>query len=1092
MSRDDERQRVGSAPTVRAGAERAAPPPTTFAPGEVVASRWKVVRFLAQGGMGEVYEAEDLELGERVALKTVRPEVAEEAGTLDRFKREIQLARKIAHPNVCRLFDLGFHTRGEGAGAERIVFLTMELLSGEPLAQRIGKGPLPLGEARAIAAQVAAALDAAHAAGIIHRDLKPDNILIVAEGGVTRAVVTDFGLARTHTGTDAFRTGTGGFLGTPAYMAPEQVEAGVLGPAVDVYAFGILLYELATGQLPFVAETPLALAVRRLTHPPIAPTTYRADLDPRWERAILRCLERQPDQRYARAGEAVAALTGPPSLRDLLPPWAPFAAIGAAVGALTLGGLVLFGKAAPKEKSRPAAPGAKHAAPAPRPPQAHVPVKIRPSIAVLGLRDVAARGGTDLAGGALELMVTAALQHDPSLRVVPPERVMRARHDLGLFGPIERLPNGAIARLRAQLGCDALFVGTVQAKPRRVDAALVTAMDQRAPINVSWPVNDQDAQLAALVAEGALAAFTGRRAAAEVRPELVAAARAALPLRPEAIPPFVDGMLRLAVGDAGRARPSLERAARVDPDHLGTQAALADALLRVGANERANAAALRALDLGPKLDKAARLRIELRHAFAARMLPRAIEILQALSALEPDELEHGLALAQVLLRAGRAGEAQRTLEALAALPDPPGQDPRIALGLGAAHAQEHDAAGALEALARAEARASGLGMRTTLADARLLEAEVRFERSELDAARQAIAEALRLYEALHLRPSEVRALGLFARLDAELGQLASAKKAYEALAARAHEAGDATLQAEVLADLSFVLGRAGDLEAARRVVDQALALGRDAASEPAIVLGLEAEGALALRTGEVHKAREALEEAVRDLARLGFGARAVRATLALGELELQAGRPEEAQKHLEAAVERAGEGPLLALSRARLADALVDLGRLEPALVAARSALEVATRGHRPDAVAAAHASIARALVAAGKLTDASAVIERAIASGEKSESLDVRLEVALVAARLRIQVRESGELQSVRDALEAALAEAHRAGALPAELDARILLGALEQRQGRTEAARARLAAVDKAARDAHLLGIAQRAAAVLRSAPRAQDAMP
>ncbi len=1093
VSRDDDRQRVGSAPTVRAGTERGAVPATTFKAGEIVASRWKIVRFLAQGGMGEVYEAEDIELGERVALKTVRPEVAEEAGTLDRFKREIQLARKIAHPNVCRLFDLGFHTRGEGERTERVVFLTMELLEGEPLAQRIGKGPMPLAEARAIATQVAAALDAAHAAGIIHRDLKPDNILIVAEGGVTRAVVTDFGLARTHTGTDAFRTGTGGFLGTPAYMAPEQVEAGVLGPAVDVYAFGILLYELATGQLPFAAETPLALAVRRLTHPPIPPTTYRTDLDPRWERAILRCLERQPERRYARAGDAVAALSQARRLRDLLPPWAPFAGVGAAVGVLTLGGLLVFGGKPPGKAKAPGhASAGKPTTPAARKAEPRTPVKLRSSIAVLGFRDVTARGGGDVAGPALEQMVLAALRSDPSVRVVPPERVQRARQDLGLAGPLERLPVGAVARLRAQLGCDALLVGTVQAKPRRIDATISWAADKRAPLSVSQPPAQppDDATLAGLVTEAALASLAGKAPPAEARPELVKAAREALP-RIEALRSFVEGTLRLTAGDAGRARALLERAAQLDKDHLATQVALSEALLRLGASERANAAALRALDLGPKLDKAGRLRIELRHAFAARMLPRAVEILQTLTTLEPDEPEHALALAEVLLRAARPTEARRTLEALAALPEPLGQDPRVALGLGAAYAQERDVPAALEALTRAAARAGALGMRGTLADARLLEADLRFERSELDLARQSVGEALRLYEALRLHGSEVRALGLLARLDAELGHLASARKAYEALVARAHDT-DAAVQAEVLADLALVLARAGELAEARKVIEQVLALGRDATSEAAIALGLEAQGALALRAGEVDRGREALEEASRDLARLGLGPRATRATLTLGELELRAGRPEEARRRIEAAVARAGEGPLFALAKARQADALVELGQLEPALGAARAAIEAATRGHRPDGVATAHAAHARVLLAMGKLTDASGAIERAVASGEKSESLDVRLEVALVAARLRLQVREPTELQAVRDALEAALAEAHRAGALPAELETRILLGLLELRLGRGEAARARLGAVEKAAREAHLGAIARHAEAAGRSAPHDKDPMP
>src|SRR6266568_4098545 len=215
--------------------------PLTYKAGDRVAERYRIVRALGEGGMGEVYEAEDLLLKERLALKTLRGPVADDEATVARFKREIQLARKVTHPNVCRLFDVGIDRR---AGGE-VAFLTMELLDGETLAARLKRaGPMSTAEALPIVEQVAAALAAAHEAGIIHRDLKCANVILVG----SRAVVTDFGLARVVAeGADQV-TGDGGIVGSPAYMAPEQVEGGRrLTAAVDIYAFGVVLFEMVTG-----------------------------------------------------------------------------------------------------------------------------------------------------------------------------------------------------------------------------------------------------------------------------------------------------------------------------------------------------------------------------------------------------------------------------------------------------------------------------------------------------------------------------------------------------------------------------------------------------------------------------------------------------------------------------------------------------------------------------------------------------------------------------------------------------------------------------------------------------------------------------
>ncbi len=278
------------------------------------------MRFLARGGMGEVYEVEDTAFGGRLALKTVRPEVASDLAGLGRLKREFQLARRVTHPHVCRLFDLVTHAGPDG---ER-VGLTMELLHGESLADRLEReGRLPAADASVILRQIAEALAAAHAASVIHRDLKPGNVSLEAAAGPgapVRAVVTDFGLARPtatrHEPDPQPLTEAHVVMGTTAYMAPEQARGDPLTPACDVWAFGVVAYETLTGRRPFEGDTPLSIVVRAARERPTRPSRLVPTLDPHWDEVILRCLEFEPERRPHDGAALIGLLDRPRSLAD--------------------------------------------------------------------------------------------------------------------------------------------------------------------------------------------------------------------------------------------------------------------------------------------------------------------------------------------------------------------------------------------------------------------------------------------------------------------------------------------------------------------------------------------------------------------------------------------------------------------------------------------------------------------------------------------------------------------------------------------------------------------------------------------------------
>jgi serine/threonine-protein kinase len=295
-----------STPTRTSFQPASAPPPSSspslpaagarFLPGATLAGRYRIVGPLGRGGMGEVYRADDLKLGQPVALKFLPRELERDASRLERLLNEVKLARQVAHPNVCRVYDV--------AEVDGHHFLSMEYVDGEDLASLLRRiGRLPQDKAAQISRQLCAGLAAAHEQGILHRDLKPANVMIDGRG---RAKITDFGLAQLAGGDEA----AGVIAGTPGYMAPEQATGGELTPRSDLYALGLVLYELFTGKRVFDAKTPAELIRQQRESTPTSPTTLVSGLDETVERAILRCLEKDPANRPASALAVAASLPG--------------------------------------------------------------------------------------------------------------------------------------------------------------------------------------------------------------------------------------------------------------------------------------------------------------------------------------------------------------------------------------------------------------------------------------------------------------------------------------------------------------------------------------------------------------------------------------------------------------------------------------------------------------------------------------------------------------------------------------------------------------------------------------------------------------
>jgi len=276
----------------------------------LIAGRFRLLRAVGRGGMGEVFEAQDLQLNDRVALKIIRPDIAANPAVAERFKREILLGKRIANANVCRIHDLGTDRAAHGS---EMFFLTMEFLHGETLSARLRRGPMSMAEALPLLENLADGLTAAHEAGIVHRDFKSGNVMLVQGAQRTRAVITDFGLARAvHDSAEREPlTKPGAVTGTVGYMAPEQIRGERAGPAADIYALGVVAYQMVTGKLPFDGATDMSVALQHLNSDPPPPRKITPSLDANWEAAILGCLRKDPQERFASAADFKQALLSP-------------------------------------------------------------------------------------------------------------------------------------------------------------------------------------------------------------------------------------------------------------------------------------------------------------------------------------------------------------------------------------------------------------------------------------------------------------------------------------------------------------------------------------------------------------------------------------------------------------------------------------------------------------------------------------------------------------------------------------------------------------------------------------------------------------
>ena len=1075
-----------------------------LAPGTLLASRYRVRRALGGGGMGDVWEAEDLELGAVVALKTLR--AARDERSLERFRREILLARKVTHPNVCRIFDLGWHASPAG----RVAFLTMELLPGETLEERVRReGPLPLEAARRVLEDVARGLDAAHAAGVVHRDLKSANVMLVpAESGGEKAVVTDFGLATGRAaGSGPRLTDVVEIVGTPDYMAPEQVEGGEIGPATDVYALGIVAYEVLSGRLPFEGATPMSRAVRRLGEEPAPlPEGGPAAVPPHVRAAISRALAREPERRFASASDFVRAFAPPGGadgatrLRERPVARRPRRALAAAgAGALLVSAVAAFVLL--------------------RRPEPHAPEPGRRSIAILGFANLSGLPETAWLGTAITEMLATELAAAEGLRPLPGETVARARTELGLEGS-QTLSPETLARLRKGTGAALVVHGTY------------LDLGARGSGRVRLDVRLVDASSGELVAsfseagdEAALDAVTAR-AGGRLRDSLGASlrqgARRETRRDREAARLHAEGLARLRLFDTRAAEPFLRKAAERDPSDPALHAALAEALWRLGRDAEARAAARAAFARLDGLGREERLAAEGKLQEILGETKKAVEALRELRRLYPDDLEYGLQLAAVQAESGDAKGSLETVAALRKLPPPAGDDVRLDLAEARALWEAESFGPQVEMASRAAGRAAedgltgvqaralrllGTGLRglgktdeaakafgearalfaregDRAAEARVLRdtAGVAWDRGDLATCRRQVEEALAIFRETGDERGLAVALETMAVLEKQQGRPAEARRYVSEARDLYVRQGDEGRRLQAVHTLANILVSEGDLEGAsrhyREVIEGATARG----SEEQAGLAEANLGFVLVWRGELAEARTMLEAAAGAFRRSGGRRNEASALRGLARVDREEERLDDAAARLRAAAEaeRAAGGTTGAAAAFAEGELLLAKGDVKGAAAAIDRLAVAAAKEPGPEAEASLHELRARLALALGRAGEADAAARKALEAAGRAKDLEPEVvpRLRLVAARAGAAAGRKAEALRDLGALER---EARTGALLLVALDAALARGETELALGRSGEARELLASLAAEARGRRAVRVAAAAEGLL-----------
>ncbi len=1004
-------------------------------------------RLLGRGGMGAVYLARrsDQEFDQLVAIKMIRRGMDSDL-VVRRFRHERQILATLNHPHIARLFDGG--TTPDG-----LPYFVMEYVAGMPIDRYADEHRLTTVERLRLCFGVFDAVQHAHDHHIVHRDLKPGNVLVTAAG---EPKLLDFGIAKIldpGNDTDSTMTSLARPM-TPDYASPEQILGQPVTPATDVYALGLLLYELLTGHHPYrlASRTPAELARVVCDVDPDRPSTVvtrantvvrgdgttaataPAEISATREKSpealrrrlagpldaiVLKALRRPPALRYASA----AALAD--DVRRYLEDQPVLAArdawryrggrlvrrhrTAAGVAALLLATIAITAAAArlwvaPVHQEATAAPV--------RTPQ-------RPSVAVAGFANLSGRPADQWLATALAEMLTTELAGGGQFRVVPADVVTRVVGDLGLTGEAS-LPAASIERLRTALAADNLVLGsfvTSGPESRRSLRVDVRVLRTDGPVGVASVGGEAD--LFAVMADTGRQLRT-RLGLPESEPGAATAARAAFPRGLEATRLYAEGLRRLRLLDAVAAQGLFAKAAMLEPANPLIQTALASAWTALGYDGRATEAARKAFESSAVLTREDRLKVEGRLYEAQHTPGKAVDVYRTLWGFFSDNIEYGLLLSAAQTSAGRAADALETVAGLRRAPAPQNADPRIDLAEAQAAAALGDFPRELAAIQRALRRAGETGSRLLVARARLLEGRSYFNQGEPARAEQSLDAARSVFLEAGDRSGAASALNSLGSVLADQQDITRAERMYEQSMATSEEIGDRRAMSSALNNLGILFKDQGRLAEALAAHRRSLALRREIGERNWTAVSLSNIGVVLFEQDHLREATAYYEQSLALCREIGDKRGLVRALHNLAVVQREAGRLPEARVALEESLAtraEIGDKRGQVIGRVELGMVQLAQGEIAAARATEDEAIRLGGEARLKPGIAQATFQLGEIALASGDLAAARRHHEEALATRREMKETRTAMESRLALAA--VAVEEGRFAEAERDAQE-------------------------------------------------------------------------
>ena len=906
--------------------------------GMVVAGRYEILETLGKGGMGSVYKARDQELDRLVALKVIRPELARNTAIVDRFKQELRLSHLVTHKNVIRMYDLG-----EDTGMR---FITMEFVEGRDLRSIIEQhGKLPPAEAVAILQQICRALEAAHAVGILHRDLKPQNIMQDAHG---RIVVMDFGLARTIEGDGM--TQSGAMVGTMEYMSPEQALGQDLDQRSDIFALGLICYEMLTGNMPFRAESALASLIRRTQERAAAVTVHDPNIPGALAGIVSKCLERDVTQRYANTGEILHDLeawegkrvaAGKVAAARTLSFHANVASAGlSGRWMLIVGGIVLVLALAITGTMIMRRHSGTHTAS-----QAAATPAL--SLAIMPFYNASSDPSLDALGTTLADMLSTSIGQSASVRMVSPDRLHQVLQDLHITGHSE-VDVATLRRLAGFANADTIIFGRYENTGGQLQiktTILDLAHDSQSVLTTPLP-----SQKDLLATIDTLAGQVREKLAAnpDMLKDLQAHAARPSTRSVEALTAYDKGLVLTRTGNHLEAQKQFEAATQADPSFALAWSKLAGSLENLGHDDQAQAASRRAVELSDNLPAQEKYLIEADHARVDKDTSKAITAYEHLATSNPADADVQFQLASLYEQTSDFSAAKHRL-ATALAGDP--KNVQVLLASGRVAIKSGDPNGGLEFLKRA----------LTLA--------IQLDNQEEKAA---ILQATGIAYSMLNKPDE-------------------ALRNYQESRTIKQQIGDKRGAAASLEEIANIQDSTGHPDEALASYKEALATRREIGDQAGIANSLIDTGSFYHDHGKADDALKYFTDALQIVRELGDESKQALCLSNIGSIRLDKGEYQEALTYLEQGYQlrqKLNVPQDTAESLHNLAEAHTKLGQYDEALALSVKAIDVNRSMNDQRAVALESASVARLFAQQGRFDAALSSMQDALKYFQQSKEM--------------------------------------------------------------------------------------------------------